>query len=192
MKRILLFLAILLVPVLALAQNNRNEIVKTGWNIGLLPAFRYDNDLGFQFGALSQLYHYGDGSDYPNYRHKVMAVASVYSRGAKQFSLVRFLLEMVQDETMPVDVEGNIQWGVNKTTDGWLVWLMNADGVEKFRGERQRIDLSRTSVVNVRMKSGAPANVTDARTGLGVPTVGGAFQVNVMPGEWRIFKVTNK
>lgn len=87
MKRILLSFAILLVPVLALAQDNKKEIVKTGWNIGLLPAFRYDNDLGFQFGALSQLYHYGDGSDYPNYRHKVMAVASVYSRGAKQFSL---------------------------------------------------------------------------------------------------------
>ena len=112
--------------------------------------------------------------------------------GAKQFSLVRFLLEMVQDETMPVDVEGNIQWGVNKTKDGWLVWLMNADGVEKFRGERQRIDLSRTSVVNVRMKRGAAANVTDARTGLGVPTVDGAFQANVMPGEWRIFKVIEK
>ena len=87
MKRILLSFAILLVPVLALAQDNKKEIVKTGWNIGLLPAFRYDNDLGFQFGALSQLYHYGDGSDYPNYRHKVMAIASVYSRGAKQFSL---------------------------------------------------------------------------------------------------------
>lgn len=103
MKRILLSFAILLVPVLALADNNRKdktpenepipvklskkEIVKTGWNIGLLPAFRYDNDLGFQFGALSQLYHYGDGLDYPNYRHKVVAMASVYSRGAKQFSL---------------------------------------------------------------------------------------------------------
>lgn len=83
MKRILLFLAILLVPVLAPAQSNKKEIVKTGWNMGLLPAFRYDNDLGFQFGALSQFYHYGDGSDYPNYRHKVMVVASVYSRGAK-------------------------------------------------------------------------------------------------------------
>jgi hypothetical protein len=103
MKRILLSFAILLAPVLALADNNRKdktpenepipvklskkEIVKTGWNIGLLPAFRYDNDLGFQFGALSQLYHYGDGKDYPNYRHKVMALGSVYSRGAKQFSL---------------------------------------------------------------------------------------------------------
>ena len=40
MKRILLFLAILLVPVLALAQPKQKEIVKTGWNIGLLPAFR--------------------------------------------------------------------------------------------------------------------------------------------------------
>ena len=94
---------------------------------------------------------------------------------------------------MPVDVEGNIQWGVNKTKDGWLVWLMNADGVEKFRGERQKIDISKTSKVRVRMKDGQDRmTVVDAKTGIAVPVSGGAFRTNVMPGEWRIFKVTSK
>ena len=64
----------------------KDEIVKTGWNIGLLPAFNYNNDLGFMGGVLSQIYNYGDGSDYPNYRHKFAVLASIYSRGAKQLS----------------------------------------------------------------------------------------------------------
>ena len=62
-----------------------------------MSEFDYDSDqknadapegeFGFDYDSNDVLYHYGDGSDYPNYRHKVMAVASVYSRGAKQFSL---------------------------------------------------------------------------------------------------------
>jgi len=111
--------------------------------------------------------------------------------GAKQFSLVRFLLERVQAGTMPIAVDGNIQWGVNKTSDGWLVWLMNADGVEKFIGERQKIDISKTSNVRVHVKGDlAGMKVVDAKTGIDVPTSGSAFEANVMPGEWRIFKLT--
>ena len=48
----------------------RNQIIKTGWNIGPLPAIAYDADKGFQFGAILQLYNYGDGSSYPNYKSK--------------------------------------------------------------------------------------------------------------------------
>lgn len=68
-------------------KSGKDDIVKTGWNVGLLPAVNYNNDLGLQLGALGQVYHYGDGSDYPNYRHKFNVLASVYSKGAKQFSL---------------------------------------------------------------------------------------------------------
>ena len=64
-----------------------DEIVKTGWNIGLLPAFNYNNDLGFMGGVLGQVFHYGDGTDYPEYRHKFTVLASIYSKGAKQLSL---------------------------------------------------------------------------------------------------------
>ena len=60
------------------------ETVKSGWSLGLLPAFAYNNDLGFLIGALGQVYDYGDGSIYPFYRHKFMANVNIYSRGAKQ------------------------------------------------------------------------------------------------------------
>ena len=62
----------------------KKEIAKTGWSIGLLPAFSYNNDLGFSGGALVQVFDYGDGSVYPNYRHKFTGNVNLYTRGAKQ------------------------------------------------------------------------------------------------------------
>ena len=122
------------------------------------------------------------------YKDRIAGIIS----GAKSFSLIEFLLEKVQCETMPVSVDGNIQWGINKTNDGWLLWLMNADGVTKFSGERQQIDIFKTSTVHVQMKdASAEMNVSDAKTGIAVKSCGGAFSVNVLPGEWRIFKLSN-
>jgi len=65
----------------------QKEISKSGWNIGVMPAFYYNSDLGFSVGALAQLYDYGDGTVYPNYRHKFMANVNIYMRGAKQVLL---------------------------------------------------------------------------------------------------------
>lgn len=78
-----ILLAALLVATPAFAQ----DIVKSGWNVGLLPAFYYNNDLGFSVGVLGQLFDYGDGTVYPNYRHKFMANVNIYSRGARQIIL---------------------------------------------------------------------------------------------------------
>lgn len=88
MKRIravALLAAILFAGFTASAQE-RNESTKSGWSLGLMPAFYYNNDLGFSAGALAQVYDYGDGTVYPNYRHKFMANVNIYSRGAKQVS----------------------------------------------------------------------------------------------------------
>ena len=62
------------------------ETTKSGWSLGVMPAFSYNNDMGFLAGALAQAYDYGDGTVYPNCRHKFMANLNIYSRGAKQVS----------------------------------------------------------------------------------------------------------
>ena len=45
--------------------------IKTGWNFGALPSVAFDADLGFQGGALANVYYYGDGSQYPEYIHSL-------------------------------------------------------------------------------------------------------------------------
>lgn len=55
---------------------------KTGFGWGALPAVSYDSDLGFQYGAIVNLYHYGDGSRYPRYDHSLYLEYSRYTKGS--------------------------------------------------------------------------------------------------------------
>ena len=66
----------------AQAQEAKKDIVKTGWNIGPLPAIAFDADKGFQLGAIIQLFDYGDGHNYPNYDNKVYAEVSYFTKGS--------------------------------------------------------------------------------------------------------------
>ncbi|MBO7258616.1 MAG: BamA/TamA family outer membrane protein [Paludibacteraceae bacterium] len=50
--------------------------IKTGWNFGALPSVAFDADLGFQGGALANVYYYGDGSQYPEYIHSLYVEAA--------------------------------------------------------------------------------------------------------------------
>ena len=46
--------------------NEKGEIIKTGINLGPLPVVAFDADRGFQFGALLNIYDFGNGKNYPN------------------------------------------------------------------------------------------------------------------------------
>ncbi|MBU1010092.1 MAG: hypothetical protein KKD74_08155 [Bacteroidetes bacterium] len=71
------------------AQDNQSAAprVKKGWNFGILPAVSFNSDLGFQYGGLINLFHYGDGSRYPKYNHSYYLEASRYTKGS---ALLRF------------------------------------------------------------------------------------------------------
>ncbi len=66
-------------------KTEKKEKVKKGWNLGALPVVSFDSDLGFQFGALMNLYDYGDGSTYPNYVQSLYAEASYFTKGSGIF-----------------------------------------------------------------------------------------------------------
>ena len=63
------------------------EKIKTGFNFGALPVVAYDSDLGFEYGALANLYFYGDGSRYPMYNHSLYLEASRYTKGSGIYRL---------------------------------------------------------------------------------------------------------
>ena len=85
---------------------------------------------------------------------------------------LRELLLKIQDETMPVSVAGDIQWGVNKTSKGWLVWLVNNKGVVKFSDEPEEFRLERTAHVVVTVKA-----------------TGEKFMADVAPGDFKLWEV---
>lgn len=59
-----------------------NVVTKSGWNFGALPTITFDTDLGFQYGALVDLYNYGDGTRFPNYNHKLYFEVSRFTKGS--------------------------------------------------------------------------------------------------------------
>jgi len=59
-----------------------SEKAKTGLNFGALPAIAFDSDLGFQYGLLGNLFQYGDGSTYPDYRWSLYAEWSRTTKGS--------------------------------------------------------------------------------------------------------------
>ena len=73
--------------------------------------------------------------------------------GSAELGLLRTLLEAVQSETIPVRVDGDIQWGVNRTKDGCLIWLFNNKGIAKFVGEPEDVDPSKTATVSLAMRN---------------------------------------
>ena len=82
MKKASLFILLIFVFTGLTAQEEKKQVTKDGWNFGALPAVSFDTDLGFQYGALVDLYHYGDGSRYPKYDHKFYFEWSRYTKGS--------------------------------------------------------------------------------------------------------------
>ena len=84
MKRylVLIFAALMAISMQAEKKEKVQETdslgrkIKKGWNFGALPSVAFDADLGFQGGALANIYYYGDGSQYPEYIHSIYAEAA--------------------------------------------------------------------------------------------------------------------
>ncbi len=61
--------------------SRKEEKIKTGFNLGGVPVVAYDSDIGFKYGALLNLYWYGDGSRYPQYDHSLYLEWSRTTKG---------------------------------------------------------------------------------------------------------------
>ena len=82
----LLLIAVASFAVSAHAQKGE-EIIKTGYNFGPLPAVAFDADKGFQLGALLNIYDFGDGATYPNPRQQWYFEASFFTKGSQLYTV---------------------------------------------------------------------------------------------------------
>lgn len=86
MKRSVFILLLVLTSLLFANEDvEKSKDVKTGWNFGLLPVVSFNTDLGFQYGGLTNIYYYGDGSHFPKYNHSIYAEISKFTRGSGIF-----------------------------------------------------------------------------------------------------------
>ena len=82
-----IILSLLLTAVLSMSAQDSTCHVRKGWTFGVLPSVAYDADLGLQYGALTNIYYFGDGSTYPEYLHSFYAEAAYTT---KHFGIFRF------------------------------------------------------------------------------------------------------
>ena len=71
----------------ATEKTETGEIIKTGLNFGPLPVVAFDADRGFQYGALLNIYNFGNGETYPNPKEWWYIEASAYTGGTFNFYL---------------------------------------------------------------------------------------------------------
>ncbi|MGM0647706.1 MAG: Omp85 family outer membrane protein [Bacteroidota bacterium] len=67
---------------LSAQQDTTESEIKKGWNVGILPVVSFDSDLGFKYGGLTNIYDYGDGSLYPEYKHSIYLEISRTTKGS--------------------------------------------------------------------------------------------------------------
>ena len=84
MKRNLFIIVCFCASMSLFAQNEKKveQLIKKNWNFGALPTITFDTDLGFQYGALVNLYDYGDGTRYPKYNHSLYFEVSRFTKGS--------------------------------------------------------------------------------------------------------------
>ena len=80
------------------------EIIKTGWNIGILPVVGFDSDLGFQYGICSDIFHYGSVKQYPDYDYKINVEASTYTKGSSVLRSYGDFKNLIPDGTLFYDL----------------------------------------------------------------------------------------
>ncbi len=73
--------------------------IKTGFSFGGVPAVAYDSDQGFRYGLILNVFHFGDGSNYPNYKHSLYLEWSRTTKGGGTNNIIydsKFLIPNVR------------------------------------------------------------------------------------------------
>ena len=113
MKSIIIFAIALSLATLSRAEVPDSTFRKTGFSFGALPAIAFDQDLGFQYGVLTNMYWYGDGSKYPLYNH------SLYLEASRNIGGTTLLRAYYDTRTLinNIRLTADITWYDDLTTD---------------------------------------------------------------------------
>ena len=64
------------------------------------------------------------------------------------------IMSELSDRYLPIEVEGDIEYMINRTETGWIIGLVNNHGVTKERMTPVRLDPSKKQVVSIRLRKG--------------------------------------
>jgi len=105
--------------------------------------------------------------------------------------MVGLLMRQIVKEVLPVEVRGDIEFGLNRVSDGWWVYLINNNGVTKYTDTPEEFDRAQTAKVTIDMRALRVAGVRELRAekDLVVEQGTNALTIEVGPGDIRIVKI---
>ncbi len=112
----------------------------------------------------------------------------------KMLSFMPTILSEITKEILPGEVKGDgIGYQFNKTEDGWLIILMNNNGVIKDRFKPEEFDFAKTAKVKVIFKK-KPKKIVELRTGkkINYKSQKGLYTVTtkIVPGDIQVLEAT--
>lgn len=105
--------------------------------------------------------------------------------------LVELLMRQIVRETLPVEVRGDIEYGLCKVRDGWWVYLINNKGVTKWATTPEELDPAATARVIVKLRGLKAKSATELvrDKALAIDRGANSVAVEVGPGEVAVVKV---
>jgi len=106
---------------------------------------------------------------------------------AREFPDLKWLLDELERRHLPFEVNGDVQYGINRLKDGWLVYLINNAGVIKYPDRVQGIEPGGSSVV-IDLKTNGNAVEELVECGK-TPIRDGKVEVCVPNGDIRVLRI---
>ena len=125
----------------------------------------------------------------PEFGDAAKALAETLN-GKRKFPEIAYFLRRFQRELFPVEVEGDVLYGLNVTPDGWWLWMFNNKGVTNFTDEYPTIDASKKSDVRVRLRGISAKSARELVAERDVALDGGAFSATIPAGDLAIFELS--
>ena len=109
--------------------------------------------------------------------------------GKLQFPYIEQLMKRLCAEVNPVKVDGDIKFGLNKTSSGWWLYLFNNKGVTKMDREPEQLDPARTAKVKIDFHKLKVSNVKELRSGQKLSVSNNRMELQIGPGDFKILEL---
>lgn len=115
--------------------------------------------------------------------------ASLTRRGKLTFPFIQDILGRLVAETLPVTVKGDIQYGINRTADGYIVYLINNRGVSKMADTAEVVDADAVADVTISCTDGRFSKASELRTSTALAIKNNQVRVTVHPGDVSVVRL---
>ena len=110
-------------------------------------------------------------------------------QGRIHFPLIRDLLGRLTAETIPFRISGNIQYGLNRTKSGWLIYLINNRGVTKMADTAEVFDPGAAASVEICGNGCSVKNAMELRTDSRLSVSDNKIKMTVPAGDVRVLEI---